>query len=56
MKFDYLKILKAYLNHVGTCEGITFLGNYAEGGIPGLTAEEVEELKRIDKETNEPNK
>jgi hypothetical protein len=45
MGFNYLTILKAYINHVGDCEGITFRGD-----ISTLTASENEELERIQTE------
>jgi Fe-S cluster biogenesis protein NfuA len=50
MSFDYRKILKAYIWHIGECEGCTFLGRSAEPSIEGLTTEERDELRKIDKE------
>jgi hypothetical protein len=48
MTFDYKKILLAYINHVGECEGVTFLGHHVANGITGLSSEDVEELVRLD--------
>jgi hypothetical protein len=54
MTFDYKKILLSYINHVGECEGVTFLGEgQKEWGIKGLSSEEVEELLRLDSAANE---
>jgi Fe-S cluster biogenesis protein NfuA len=53
MTFDYKKILLAYINHVGECEGCTFLGRSVDNGITGLSSEEVEELRRLDSAANE---
>ena len=47
MDFDYLKLLKAYINHVGEIEGTDFLGRSAEPYITGLTTEERDELRRV---------
>jgi hypothetical protein len=41
---DYFKILKFYINHVGTSEGTTFL--YGDAQFDELTAEENAELNR----------
>lgn len=49
MVFDYKKILLAYIDHVGQCEGVTFLGRPADNGIEGLSSEELEELLRLGK-------
>jgi hypothetical protein len=47
--FDYKKILKAYIEHVGDMEGIDFLGGGCPN-LPGLTEAEFAELKRISEE------
>ena len=47
MVFNYKKLLVYYIEHVGMCEGISFLGTSADDGIDGLTHEEVEELRRL---------
>ena len=47
MGFNYKKLLVYYIEHVGMCEGISFLGTSADDGIDGLTHEEVEELRRL---------
>ena len=44
---DYRELLRKYINHVGCCEGITFLSNiYASD----FTTEEFAELQKLDKE------
>ena len=52
MAFDYKKILLAYINHVGECEGCTFLGWSLDNGVTGLSSEEVEELRSLDSVAN----
>lgn len=51
-QFDYKKILKAYIEHVGDVEGSSFL--YWKGAhitpIKGLSQQEMDELVRIDQE------
>ena len=47
MGFNYKKLLIYYIEHVGMCEGVSFLGRSADDGIDGLTHEEVEELRRL---------
>lgn len=37
---DYRKILIAYIDHVGRCEGVDFLGSGPSEVLPGLTEEE----------------
>ena len=47
----YQNLLKKYIQHVGECEGITFLGKGDVSGESGtFTKEELEELKRLEKE------
>ena len=53
MEFDYKKLLMAYINHVAEIEGTDFLGKSADHGINGLEADEIEELRRVSKESNE---
>jgi MoaA/NifB/PqqE/SkfB family radical SAM enzyme len=51
---DYLKILKAYINHVAECEGVDFItdGHFAESEIERLlTPDELEALKRASEES-----
>ena len=47
MVFNYKKLLIYYIEHVGLCEGVSFLGKSADDGIDGLTHAEVEELRRL---------
>ena len=54
MEFDYKKILRAYIDHVGMCEGIDFLERYPSWpSIKGLTIEETKELIRVADEIEE---
>lgn len=52
--FDYRKILVAYICHVGTQEGIDFLGNGSPWVQPmnGLTLEETNVLVSLAKEAD----
>lgn len=50
---DYRKLLKAYIKHVGACEGVDFL-TYHDGVIDGLTAAESDELRRLADEDRTP--
>ena len=47
---DYKKLLLAYINHVGECEGVTFLSTMY-GKVKGLTEEEDQILRQLDKES-----
>ena len=53
-KLDYRKILVWYINHVGTCEGVDFLGERYEPNFnrSRLTSEEWKELNRLSEEAN----
>jgi hypothetical protein len=44
---DYRKILIAYVDHVGECEGVDFLEDGPAAHQPGLTEEEAVELAKI---------
>jgi hypothetical protein len=46
---DYRELLKKYINHVGYCEGTTFI-HMAYPDDMGFTAEEVAELEKLDAE------
>lgn len=49
---DYRLLLLKYINHVGYCEGISFIENHEyELESNGLTKEEVAELLKLDKES-----
>lgn len=43
MTLDYEKILRAYIRHVGECEGVTYIGG-------DMTETEFNELQRLDEE------
>lgn len=45
--FDYMKILAAYIRHVGEIEGVDFLSRSEGQAIYGLSLEETKELLRI---------
>jgi hypothetical protein len=49
---DYRELLKKYINHVGDCEGTTFLGDHDRGDARDFefTDEEWTELQKLDKE------
>jgi hypothetical protein len=49
---DYRKLLKKYIHHVGSCEGVTFLQDYNRG-LSGdiFSNEEWDELSILDKES-----
>lgn len=48
--FDYKKLLKAYMELVGTYEGVYYAPKLTEGTF-GLTKEEIEELIAIEEES-----
>ena len=49
---DYRTLLVKYINHVGLCEGVSFIEYYEyDLAYNGLTKEEIEELKKLDKES-----
>lgn len=48
---DYRKILKFYINHVGECEGTTFLG--AQSSYSELTPEENAALDEANEEARQ---
>lgn len=49
---DYRLLLKKYINHVGNCEGISFLGDSHVSGAwqSGIDEAEWAELQRLDQE------
>jgi hypothetical protein len=48
---DYRTLLIKYINHVGLCEGLSFIECYEFDMVHhGLTEEEIAELKKLDKE------
>lgn len=52
---DYEELLKKYMDHVGQCEGTTFIEGYRNGSGYGesdivFTDEEWEELERLDRD------
>ncbi len=54
MTIDYRKLLKKYIKHVGSCEGITFLEDYRRNYSGGIfTDEEWNELGNLEGEHNE---
>ncbi len=52
--FDYRRLLRKYMNHVGECEGITFVPYNTKDGIRlthhEFTQEELDELHRLEDE------
>jgi hypothetical protein len=53
---DYRKILKAYMDHVGECEGVFFIGPIREGQIKSLSEGENNALMDIyDELASEPS-
>lgn len=46
MAVDYRKILIAYINHVGSVEGVDFLGDDQSTFVAGLSDEENVELAK----------
>lgn len=49
--FDYRRLLAKYMNHVGECEGITFVGRISAND-PQFTSAELAELQAIEIETD----
>jgi hypothetical protein len=45
---DYRKLLKKYIEHVGWCEGVSFLGEYDRTEF--FTDDEWKEMREIDNE------
>lgn len=45
---DYRELIKKYINHVGECEGVSFIQNNYLG--KEFSKEEKEELIKLDKE------
>jgi hypothetical protein len=54
-EIDYKNLLKKYIDHVGSIEGVTFLGcNYRNySGHTIISDEEWTELQKLDNEVNE---
>lgn len=54
-QFDYRDLLKRYIEHVGDCEGTTFITKLNEEPSSDVrfTADEVEEMERIEREIRE---
>ena len=51
--FDYRELLVKYITHVGNCEGVTYLSSDWNKTLSELfTAEEVEELRKLDEESS----
>lgn len=51
---DYHKLLKKYIEHVGSCEGVTFLADYKRNDSGGIfTDEEWKELGKLEEEHDE---
>lgn len=48
---DYRELLMKYIDHVGECEGITFISDYHRPRAGLFTTEEWEELRRLDAES-----
>lgn len=48
---DYRELLIKYLAHVGFQEGTCFLGKWTSDGTKYLSAEDVVELRKLEKES-----
>jgi hypothetical protein len=53
---DYKRILYVYLNHVGQCEGVTFVTQEKLGCLGHLTSAELEALREIEGMPHLPEK
>lgn len=56
MSIDYRELLMKYIEHVGECEGITFIrgGRLQSSAVP-FTDAEVEEMEKLDQESKKYN-
>jgi len=53
---NYRELLKKYMDHVGECEGVTFVTHLNDAITVVFTDEEVAELKKINAEIMEGSK
>ena len=56
MVIDYRELLMKYIEHVGECEGVTFMSKCHEPRTGLFTTEEWEELQRLDGESEKYGK
>lgn len=51
LQINHRELLKKYINHVGVCEGTTYLNDWHQGAYGAdFTDEEWSELQRLDQE------